>query len=194
MRGPKSSTWRKEETPGAGLGGPLSGGALCPSLPSPLFPGVPRLCGLGLPRLGRGPWLRHLPQLPLAAAAFQKPTLLCAAQPPPPPPGLWLTGSPWWWQDGTLRLQGRGGSYGAPEPQAALETWHLPGMTVGGGARAVFGVGFPGLTPTSPQCPPRVGQGRGLGGGRWGLGGRPVLWVLSWAAARLPCGPSHCRF
>lgn len=41
--GPEKSTWRKEETPGAGLGGPLCGGALSPSLPFPLFPCVRRL-------------------------------------------------------------------------------------------------------------------------------------------------------
>lgn len=55
--------------------------------------------------------------------------------------------------------------------------------------------GLPRAHPYLPPVPPaRVGQGRGLGGGRWGLGGGAVLWVLSWAAARLPCGPSHCRF
>ena len=57
--------------------------------------------------------MRHLPQLPLAAAAaFQKQTLLCAAQPPPPPLGPWPPGSPWWWRAGDPKAAGaeRGGA------------------------------------------------------------------------------------
>lgn len=56
VRGPKNSTWRKEETPGAGLGGPLSGGPL--PLPLSHFHCSP-VCGgsppaEGLPGLGKG--------------------------------------------------------------------------------------------------------------------------------------------
>lgn len=142
------------------------------------------VCGVsaggGLPRLGKGPWGRHLPQLPLAEAAFQKQTLSCAAQPPPRPLGLWLPGSPWWWRGGTLRLQGRGRSRGGPEPRAGLETWHLPGMRVGGGARAASGVGF----SPQPVRPTRVGRWRGAGGGG-GSGGRACAEGLSWAAAQV---------
>lgn len=47
VRGPKNSTWRKEETPGAGLGGPLSGRLL--PLPVSPFSIVP-LCAGGLRR------------------------------------------------------------------------------------------------------------------------------------------------
>lgn len=111
--------------------------------------------------------MRHLPQLPLAAgAAFQKQTLLCATQPPPPPLGPWPPGSPWWWPAGDPKAAGaeRGGAgrqQGVPRNGGlgwSVETWHLPEMTVGGGARAAFGVGFPGCIPTFPQRPTRVGQ------------------------------------
>ena len=59
-----------------------------------------------------------------------------------------------------------------------LETWHLPGMGVGGGARVPLG-GLVRVTPTFPPCPTRVG---------WGVvavGGGPGAVGLSWAAAQV---------
>lgn len=77
---------------------------------------------------------------------------------------------------------------GGPNHGLGLETWHLPAVGVGGGAWAVFGVGFPGFTLTFPPCP--------TGGGWWrvvAVGGRPGAVGLSWAACpSLPCGHGHC--
>ena len=82
LEGVKRSTWRKEETPGAGLGGPLSGGALCPSPSSPLFPCVPPLCRPTASQAREGavgeapppaaPCLRH--RFPETNAPLRRPT------------------------------------------------------------------------------------------------------------------------
>lgn len=94
-------------------------------LPLPAIPIVP-LCASslqaeGFPGSGWGRWVRHLPQLPLAAA-FQKPTLLCPAQPPPSPLGHWPPGSPWWWPAGDPKAAGAGrGGAGREQEQGGLE-------------------------------------------------------------------------
>lgn len=65
---------------------------------------------------------------------------------------------------------GEGPERRGPEPLAGPETWHLPGMRVGGGAQAAFGVGFPRFTPTFSLCPTRAGWGVAVEAGL-------VLWV-----------------
>lgn len=71
IEGPKSSTWRKEETPGVGLRRPLSGGGPLPRLPLPLFCACSLEAGAshgGVVREGPS----HLPWPPLAEAALLK--------------------------------------------------------------------------------------------------------------------------
>lgn len=148
--GPKSSTWRKEETPGVGLRRPLSGEGPLPRLPLPLFCAYSLEAGASQGGVvGEGPG--RLPPLPLALAALLKQNITGRCPGLPSSPASLATGLPLvvaglkpWEAPAPARMTASG---------AELGMWHFLGRKIGGGVWEAFGVGFPGRTPPSPRCP-----------------------------------------
>lgn len=117
--------------------------------------------------------VRHLPQLPLAAA-FQK-QMLCSRPTPSLSTGSLSAGLPPGGGRPGPGAAGRGGRGGSRSRGAEAETWHLPEMRVGGGARGRLWGGLPGCISTFPQQPTtRVGPEEGAGSCWGGQCGGPA--------------------
>ena len=164
----------------------MSGGALSPSLPSPLFPGVPRLCGPRASQAREGAVAAAPPPAAPSRGCFPETNAPLRRPAPTSSTGPLADGLPLVVAGRDPKAAGEGRELWGPRTAGCAgdvaPSWDDRGRWCQGCLRGGLPRAHPYLPPVSPaQGRPVEGVGRGAVGAR----GRARAVGLSWAAAQV---------